>query len=121
VLLDAPCSALGVLQRRPDARWLRTPGAVHEAAVLQAQILDGAAALVLPGGWLLYSVCSLEPEETDERVAAFLANHADFSLDALPGWVPDVLRGGPGVLRVVPGTLGMEGVFAALLRRAEGT
>jgi 16S rRNA (cytosine967-C5)-methyltransferase len=119
VLLDAPCSALGVLQRRPDARWLRTPGEVREAAMLQGQILDGAAGLVLPGGWLLYSVCSLEPEETDERIEAFLADHPDFHPDALPGWVPDVLRAGPGVLRVLPGTLGMEGVYAALLRRAE--
>jgi 16S rRNA (cytosine967-C5)-methyltransferase len=117
VLLDAPCSALAVLQRRPDARWLRTPGEMREAAVLQTQILEGAAGLVMPGGWLLYSVCSLEPEETDERTAAFLAGHPEFARDALPGWIPDALRGGDGALRILPGTLGMEGAYAALLRR----
>jgi 16S rRNA (cytosine967-C5)-methyltransferase len=119
VLLDAPCTALGVLQRRPDARWLRTPGEVREAAALQAKILESAAALVAPGGWMVYSVCSLEPEETDERITAFLAGHPQFALEAAPGWIPDVLRDEAGRLRILPGTLGMEGLYAALMRRAE--
>ena len=64
VLLDAPCTGLGVLRRRPDARWLRSPGDVRDAARLQTELLDAAAALVKPGGVLIYSTCSLEPEET---------------------------------------------------------
>jgi 16S rRNA (cytosine967-C5)-methyltransferase len=117
VLVDAPCTSLGVLQRRPDARWLRSPGDVHDAAALQAQLLDAAAGLVLPGGWLLYSVCSLEKEETDDRIEAFLAAQPAFEAAVLPEWVPDELRAAPGVLRVLPGTMGLEGVYAALLRR----
>jgi 16S rRNA (cytosine967-C5)-methyltransferase len=117
VLVDAPCTSLGVLQRRPDARWLRSPGDVHDAAALQAQLMDAAAGLLLPGGWLLYSVCSLEKEETDDRVAAFLAAQPAFAAEALPDWVPNELRPAPGVLRVLPGTMGLEGVYAALFRR----
>jgi 16S rRNA (cytosine967-C5)-methyltransferase len=117
VLLDAPCTSLGVLQRRPDARWLHASGDIHTAAELQAQLLDAAAGLLLPGGCLVYSVCSLETEETEERIAAFLDRHRDFAPEALPAVIPESLRGAAGIVQVLPGTLGMEGLFAALLRK----
>jgi 16S rRNA (cytosine967-C5)-methyltransferase len=117
VLLDAPCSGLGVLRRRPDARWLRTPGELADAARLQGKLLEAAAPLVLPGGWLLYSVCSLEPEETTRQVDRFLDRHRGFDRCPLPGWTPEDLRGPQDTLMVRPGMHGMEGVFAALLHR----
>jgi 16S rRNA (cytosine967-C5)-methyltransferase len=116
VLLDAPCTSLGVLRRRPDARWLRGLEAISGAAALQHDLLAGAAPLVRPGGWLLYSVCTLEPEETDERVARFRADHPRFVPEDLPAWIPGEIRGGPGIIRILPGVLGMEGLYAALMR-----
>ena len=79
VLVDAPCSNTGVLRRRPDARWRWSAERLRQLVGLQAQILDAAAALVAPGGRLVYSTCSNEPEENGEQVAAFLARHPDFA------------------------------------------
>lgn len=120
VLLDAPCTGLGVLQRRPDARWLRCPGDLADAIRTQRNLLASAAPLVAPGGTLLYSVCSLEPDECQEQADWFLRTFPDFEPGQLPGWVPDQLTSNPGQLCVLPGVLGMEGCFAALLRRKGG-
>lgn len=78
VLVDAPCSNTGVLRRRLDARWRWSVDHLKQLVGLQAQILDAAAAHVAPGGRLVYSTCSNEPEENGEQVAAFLARHDDF-------------------------------------------
>ena len=80
VLVDAPCSNTGVLRRRPDARWNWSEAKLAELVKLQAEILDAAAAKVAPGGVLVYSTCSNEPEENGGQVEAFLARHPDFSL-----------------------------------------
>ena len=80
VLVDAPCSNTGVLRRRPDARWNWSQDKLAALVKLQATILDRAAAFVVPGGRLVYSTCSLEPEENEEQVADFLARHPDFAL-----------------------------------------
>ena len=79
VLVDAPCSNTGVLRRRPDARWRWNEAHLKQLVGLQAQILDAAAAFVAPGGRLVYSTCSNEPEENGEQVTAFLARHPDFA------------------------------------------
>ena len=79
ILVDAPCSNMGVLRRRPDARWRWNVEHLKQLTALQAQILDAAATLVAPGGRLVYSTCSNEPEENGEQVAAFLARHPDFA------------------------------------------
>ncbi len=79
VLVDAPCSNTGVLRRRPDARWRWNADHLKQLVGLQAQILDAAAPFVAPGGRLVYSTCSNEPEENGEQVAAFLARHPDFA------------------------------------------
>ena len=103
VLVDAPCSNTGVLRRRPDARWNWSVEKLEALVKLQAEILDQAARLVAPGGTLVYSTCSNEPEENDEQVKAFLARHSDFSLDT--------------TRESVPFESGHDGAFAARLIR----
>ncbi len=117
VLIDAPCSGLGVLKRRPDARWLRCPGEISDAATLQRRLLNAGAQLVLPGGCLIYSLCSLENEEADDQVARFLDEHRDFSIAPLPQWLPESLRATNGTVCVLPGEMGLEGMFAAVMQR----
>jgi len=72
VLLDAPCLGTGTLRRRPDAKWSKTPAQLEELVVLQRELLESATALVKPGGVLVYSTCSLEPEENEGQVAWWL-------------------------------------------------
>ena len=78
VLLDAPCSGTGVLRRRPDLRWQKSTGEIASLVAAQRRLLAGAARLVAPGGALVYTTCSLEPEENEENAAWFLREHADF-------------------------------------------
>lgn len=80
VLLDVPCSNTGVIRKNPDVRWRFAEADLVSLVALQGRILAGAAPLVRPGGRLVYSTCSIEPEENGETVAAFLAAHPEFSL-----------------------------------------
>jgi len=116
VLLDAPCSGLGVLARRPDARWRKQPGDPARLAALQAELLEAAAVHVRPGGLLVYSVCSFEPEETEAVASAFSAQHPEFALESGPA-APE-LRSGPGILYLLPQRHGVDGGFVARWRRA---
>ena len=81
ILVDAPCSNTGVMRRRPDARWNWSSQKLTSLVSLQAEILDKAAAILAPGGRLVYSTCSIEPEENAEQVEAFLARHPEFRLE----------------------------------------
>lgn len=90
VLLDAPCSDLGTLARRPEVRYRRTPQDLARLVQLQRALLDSAVALLRPGGRLVYSVCSLEPEETVEQVAWLLARWPALELEEAPPWWPQV-------------------------------
>ena len=103
VLVDAPCSNTGVLRRRPDARWNWSVEKLESLVKLQAEILDQAARLVAPGGTLVYSTCSNEPEENADQVNAFLSRHSDFTLDT--------------TRESVPFESGHDGAFAARLIR----
>lgn len=78
VLLDAPCSATGTIRRHPDVAWSKTPEDRDKLAALQARLLEAAARLTKPGGRLVYCTCSLEPQEGEQQIAAFLANHPEF-------------------------------------------
>jgi len=117
-LLDAPCSGLGTLRRRPEIKWRRRPEDLPRAAALQTALLAGVAEAVSPGGLLVYSTCSLEPEETDEVIDAFLARHAAFALEApgpdLQAFADPVRR---GILRAWPHRHETDGFFVARLRR----
>ena len=121
VLLDVPCTGTGTLARHPDGRWRLRPRDIEAAAQLQRRLLDGTAEVVAPGGWLVYATCSLEPEENEGQVEAFLARHTDFELDPPgEGVVPRELLGSAGELQVLPHRQGWDGVYAARLRRGTG-
>lgn len=118
VLVDAPCSGLGVLRRRLDLRWRVREEDIERLAGLQGRLLDSAASLVRPGGLLVYSTCTLAPEENHGQVAGFLARHPDFKLDPADGLMPPgTVR--DGMLQTWPHLHGMDGAFAARLRRSE--
>jgi 16S rRNA (cytosine967-C5)-methyltransferase len=117
VLLDAPCSGTGTLARKPDARWRLTPASIDELAGLQRRMMDAAADVVVGGGLLVYSTCTLEPEENEEQVDAFLERRRDFRLDATDA-VPARFGDARGRLSVTPWAGGFDGAFAARLRRA---
>ncbi len=104
VLVDAPCSNTGVLRRRPDARWRWTEERLKSLMAQQDAILSAAAAHVAPGGRLVYSTCSNEPEENGARVAAFLAAHPDFTEEARR--------------ESIPHESGYDGAFACALVRS---
>jgi len=117
VLVDAPCTGTGTFRRHPDARWRLKVSDLAVMASLQRAILRSAATIVRPGGLLVYSTCSLEPEENDEQIGRFLVEHPDFRLDPPPeGAVPAAVLD-DGLLRVVPHRHGTDGAFAARLRR----
>lgn len=117
VLVDAPCTGTGTFRRHPDARWRLKVSDVAVMASMQRGILRGAAEVVAPGGLLVYSTCSLEPEENDAQVERFLNEHPDWRLDPPPeGAVPATVLDN-GLLRVLPQRHGTDGAFAARLRR----
>ena len=117
VLLDAPCTGTGTFRRHPDGRWRVRPEDLAALAALQREMLEQAAALVRPGGWLVYSTCSLEPEENGEQVDAFLGAHPEFAMDPAGGAVDDGLLDARGRLVVLPQRTGVDGAFAARMRR----
>ena len=117
VLLDAPCTGTGTLRRHPDGRWRVTPDDLAALVVLQAELLEAAAALARPGGVLVYSTCSLEREENEERVEAFLAGHPEWEMRPMDGAVGDELLDAAGRLCVLPQRQGVDGAFAARLGR----
>ncbi|MCW2538996.1 MAG: methyltransferase [Frankiales bacterium] len=118
VLLDAPCTGLGALRRRPEARWRRSEDDLAELIELQQALLESAAALVRPGGLLGYVTCSPHPDETTRQVAQFLARHPDWSLvDARPAFpgVPEL--GESDTVQLWPHRHGTDAMFFAGLRR----
>jgi 16S rRNA (cytosine967-C5)-methyltransferase len=118
LLLDAPCTGTGTFRRHPDARWRLRISDLAVLAAAQSSMLRAAADHVLPGGLLVYSTCSLEPEENDGQVDAFLENHPGWSVEPPPdGTVPETVMDA-GRLRVLPQRHGTDGAFAARLRRA---
>ncbi|HEY6090328.1 MAG TPA: 16S rRNA (cytosine(967)-C(5))-methyltransferase RsmB [Gemmatimonadaceae bacterium] len=117
VLIDVPCTGTGTFRRHPDARWRLRISDVSVMSALQKIILRSAAKVVKPDGLLIYSTCSLEPEENDEQVDAFLSENLNWVLEPPPegSVAPELLDGGR--LRVMPQRHGTDGAFAARLRR----
>ncbi len=117
VLIDAPCTGTGTFRRHPDGRWRVTPADLATLAVLQAELLDAAARLVRPGGWLVYATCSLEREENEVQIDGFLARRPEFAPDPPARGTDAALIDGAGRLCVLPQRHGVDGAFAARLRR----
>lgn len=114
VLLDVPCSGTGTLRRHPDARWRLTPEMLEGLVELQAEILEAGSRLIPPGGHLVYSTCTLEEEENELQVEAFLDRNPEFSLEETGAVDPSFLDG-RGFLKVLPQEAGFDGAFAARL------
>jgi 16S rRNA (cytosine967-C5)-methyltransferase len=122
ILLDAPCSATGIFRRHPDVLHRVRPRAIKELAEGQRAMLARAADWLKPGGTLIYSVCSLEPEEGERVLQAFIAARPDYRLDPIKlGEAPVEMRPNNGILRILPGTFaaegGADGFFIARLTR----
>lgn len=113
ILLDAPCSATGVIRRHPDIKWLRRASDIEELAALQSKILDAMWQQLKPSGILLYATCSILNEENTDQIKAFLARTPDAELIPLhehdtpehPGW------------QILPGEQDMDGFFYAKLKK----
>lgn len=116
ILVDAPCSGLGVVRRHPDIRWNRSPDDLQRYPAEQLKLLAEAAALLAPGGILVYATCSIEPEENEEVVAQFLATQPRFTLDRPPYFPPAAQRfvNNKGFFQTRPDET-LDGFFAARL------
>jgi 16S rRNA (cytosine967-C5)-methyltransferase len=115
VLLDAPCSGLGVLAKKPDIKWKRDVTDIIKLAKMQNDLLDNAARLVRPGGVLVYSTCTIEPEENQANVSRFLLEHPDFSVEDARQYVNQALVNPNGIVETFPHKHGMDGSFAVRL------
>jgi 16S rRNA (cytosine967-C5)-methyltransferase len=123
VLLDAPCTSLGTLRRNPEIRWQIKPEAPAAMAEKQLSLLKEAARVTRPGGLLVYSVCSIEEEETAGVVAAFLEARPEFSRESLhlaAPWRDLLTPAEPGAFYMLPQRSGFDGFFVAALRKSAG-
>ncbi len=114
VLVDAPCSGLGVLQRKPDARWKKTPEEIAALIPLQKEILKSAAEAVKPGGVLVYSTCTLEREENEAVIEYFLSKHENFVLECAGDFLP-LQKRAEKMIQLYPQRDGTDGFFIARL------
>ena len=118
VLVDAPCSGTGTLRRNPEIRWRISPADIEDMRGRQTRLLANAARAVKPGGRLIYSTCSVEPDENEAVVKTFLENHENFSLGELP--LDPTLLTSSGMARTWPHRQGTDGFFiCALARKGE--
>lgn len=119
VLLDAPCSGLGVMDDKPDVKYRHTPESVAELCDTQRKLLDACCQYVRVGGTLVYSTCSMLKDENERQIARFLKDHPEFEIDALPDTVPSALRAhyGENGLQLLPCRDGVEGFFVARMKR----
>ena len=122
ILLDAPCSATGTFRRHPEVLYRARPKVIAEGTELQSQLLDRAAAWLKPAGTLVYSVCSLEPQEGEEVVRAFLERSPEFQIENAQDPPDFAVAAADGSFRILPGVLedrgGLDGFFMARLVRA---
>jgi 16S rRNA (cytosine967-C5)-methyltransferase len=119
VLVDAPCSGLGTLSKKPDIKWKRDLLDIKRLTPLQSDLLNKAAELVKPGGVVVYSTCTIEPEENFEIVSKFLETHDNFKLDDASKFVDKNIVDGNGCISSLPHRDRMDGAFSARLIRIE--
>lgn len=121
VLLDAPCSGLGVMDNKPDIKYRATPESVKELTEIQEKLLNTCSQYVKRNGYLVYSTCSVLPEENGEQVKKFLAAHPDFVLAPLPTSFDERFKAhyADGGLQLLPHRDGVEGFFIARMKRVK--
>ena len=120
ILVDAPCSGLGVLRRHPEAKWRKDEQALPRHQALQSQILEAVVPCLRPGGVLVYSTCSTEPEENEDVIERFCRAHAEFQRESVVPWLPPAARGfvtEQGALATMGNRFSMDGFYAARLRK----
>jgi 16S rRNA (cytosine967-C5)-methyltransferase len=117
VLVDAPCSGLGVLSKKPDAKWQRDADDIPKLVNLQKSIMQNAAKLVKSGGILVYSTCTIEPEENIGLINEFLGQHPDFSIESGTQIIHQALIGSQGQVETFRHKHGMDGSFSIRLRK----
>ena len=123
VLIDAPCSGFGTLRRHPDIRWNKTFKQVRTLSEIQYSLLRNAAQHIKPGGILVYSTCSVEPMENEEVVQRFLTNFPMYTVENARSFLPNVPSGvitPQGFVQTFPHEHGVDGAFAARLRKGVG-
>lgn len=120
VLIDAPCSGLGVISGKPEIKYQHTPDDIRRLAATQGQILDTCCSYVKPGGRLMYCTCTFMKEENEDVVQAFLRRHPEFELEPFADRVPESLRrrAETGMLQLWPHTDNTDGFFMARMRRS---
>jgi 16S rRNA (cytosine967-C5)-methyltransferase len=117
VLLDAPCSGLGTLRRNPEIKWRLREKELSVFPPLQLELLEGASSRVKRGGLLVYSTCTIMPEENDRVIESFLLSHRDFKLAAPPDTIPREMIGTGRAFRSFPHLHGTDGFYGAVLSR----
>jgi 16S rRNA (cytosine967-C5)-methyltransferase len=115
VLVDAPCSGFGVIQKKPDIKWQREPSDIKNLAKTQLELLETASKLVKKGGIIVYSTCTIEPEENIEVVKAFLSNHPEFEVQDARNYLPSDVVNSEGFMETFPHKHDMDGGFAVRL------
>jgi len=122
VLVDAPCSGLGIMRKKPEIRWNREISHIEDISKLQKSILNVSGSYVKSGGILVYSTCTLLKEENIEVVEDFLKNNSNFVVDDIPGTLADKLKKGilnEGFMELYPNRDGIDGFFIARLKRVD--
>jgi 16S rRNA (cytosine967-C5)-methyltransferase len=120
ILVDAPCSGLGVLRRHPEAKWRKDEQALPRHHLLQCQILEAVAPCLRPGGVLVYSTCSTEPEENEDVIEQFCRAHAEFKRESIVSLLPPAAQEfvtEQGALSTMSNRFSMDGFYAARLRK----
>jgi 16S rRNA (cytosine967-C5)-methyltransferase len=115
ILVDAPCSGLGVLRKKPDIKWKRQPEDITRLVVIQSRLLDNAVRLLRPGGVIVYATCTTEPEENILLVRSFLDRHPDFRLDPASPFVNKSVVAEDGSIQTFPHRHQVDGSFAVRL------
>jgi 16S rRNA (cytosine967-C5)-methyltransferase len=117
LLVDAPCTGLGVLARRWDLRWAKREKDIRRMSEFQKVLLDAAIGIVKPGGIVVYSTCSIEPEENEQVVEAVISGREDLRLTDIGRFVPSEVVYKDGMMQTLPHLHGVDGMFAARLER----
>ena len=117
ILLDAPCTGFGVLSKRVDLKWKRTEVDIKNMSKLQGELLDAAAQILVPGGAIVYSTCTIEYDENEGVVEAFLERHPEFELEVLTSKIPTPYLWENNVVRTFPHQHKMDGSFAVCLKK----